>query len=108
MKLILHQEQSSPHHKLRSLTLLHLLGWIEALDVVLNTDECPFDTNDELAIQLDHWREEFQSNCGNHTVAKEEIKVITYGEEIILICKEETGEYIKLTVTPSEDETIDH
>lgn len=106
MKLTLIQEKHFPHYLLRSETLLKTLEWIEALDIVLDTDDCPFDSTDELAMKLEQWKEEFQKNCGNHAVAQEEIKVIIYGEDTILICKEETGEYIKLTVTPSEDEAI--
>jgi hypothetical protein len=99
MTIIHHHEAFQPY-LLKSYTLLHLLGWLEALDIILGTDDCPFDDADELATQLEHWRAEFQANSGNHAVKAEEIKVITYGTDTILLCKELTGEFIKLTVIP--------
>lgn len=87
-------------NSLRSLTIQHLQGWIEALEHILDTDE-PFEDADALALQLDHWREEFQKNCGNHTAKHEPVIVLAYGNQVILICNQKTGEYIKLTVIPT-------
>lgn len=86
---------------LSSLTLLHLQGWIEALDLILDSEDCPFETADELALQLDHWGTEFQRNCGNHSAKHEPVLIMTYGNHIILICNQQTGEYIKLQVIPT-------
>lgn len=93
--------------ELSSFTMLHLQGWIEALDLILDSEDCPFDTADELAIQLDSWRAEYQRNCGNHSAAQEPILITVYGNEIILVCNQETGEYLKLTVItqPCNQET---
>lgn len=88
-------------NELTSFTILHLKGWLEALEVVLETDECPFETADELALQLDHWREEYQKNSGNHSIRNEPILILTYGNHIILIANQATGDYLKLETFPS-------
>ena len=90
----------NPGSSLHSLTIQQLQGWIEALDEILESDDCPFSNANELALQLDHWREEFQRNCPDRHVKKEPVVVITYGNQVILICNQQTGEYIKLTVLP--------
>lgn len=72
-----------------------------ALAPLMDTEDCPFATMDELAMQLESWREEFQRSCGNETTKSEKVLVMTYGEDVILICKQTTGEFIKLTQTES-------
>lgn len=85
---------------LKSFTLLHLLGWIEAVGDLLSDDaECPFSTIDELALQLIHWQEEFKKHSGNESIKLEEVEISCYGEDAILIAKPSTGEHILLTVT---------
>lgn len=88
------------HNSLHSPTLQKINEWINALGDLFDSHECPFDDTDELATRLEIWREEYQSNAGAGLIANEKIKVMTYGNEVILICKEETQELIKLTVTP--------
>jgi hypothetical protein len=83
---------------LTSLTLLHLEGWLEALAHLIGTEDWPFATTDELAMQLEYWRHEYQLHNSNLIQVKEEIKVMIYGDEVILLCKEVTGEFIKLTL----------
>lgn len=83
---------------IKSATLLKIMEWIDAMGKLMDTPECPFNTIDELAMQLERWRHEYQSHCGNESTRKEDIKVMTYQDTVILICKELTGEYIKLTV----------
>lgn len=90
----------NPGSKLHSLTILHLQGWIEALGEIMESEDCPFETTNELALQLDHWREEFQKHSGDRHIKKEPVVIITYGDQVILICNQQTGEYIKLTVIP--------
>ena len=85
-------------NEIKSLTLQHLQGWVEALGDLLDSEDCPFSSNEELALQLDHWKSEFQKQCSLPSVANEVIHVMTYGKEVILICKPETGEFIKLTL----------
>lgn len=82
-----------------SLTLLHLEGWIESIGHLVDTEDWPFDSIEELALQLEVWRNEFTRINPPHCLPKEDIKVMYYGEETILICKEETGEFIKLTLS---------
>jgi hypothetical protein len=96
MKVFMNQ---SDH--LYSLTMLHLQGWMEALEEILETEDCPFENATELALQVDHWREEFQRNCGEPNVKREPVVVITYGNQVILICNQASGEYIKLEVIPT-------
>lgn len=84
---------------IKSDTLEKMLEWIDVMGDIMNTPECPFNSIDELAMQLEKWRYEYQSNCGNESTRKEDIKVMTYQNTVVLICKELTGEYIKLTVT---------
>lgn len=83
---------------LSSLTLLHLQGWIEAIGHLWDTEDWPFETMDDLAMQLEHWREDFTRINPPRVLPKEDIKVLLYGEEVVLIVKEETGEFIKLTL----------
>lgn len=85
---------------IRSLTIQHLLGWIECLSDLLTSDENPFEDTDELATSLENWRHEFQSHSGQAAVIAEPVKVFIYGADVILICNELTGEWVKLTVTP--------
>ena len=90
---------------IHSLVILHLIGWIECLSDILSSDENPFDDTDELATCLEKWRHEFQGHSGRKDVTHEPVKVMTYGADVILICNELTGEWVKLTVTP---ETTPH
>ena len=92
----------NPSSELHSQTILHLQGWIEALDEIMDSQDCPFDTTHELAMQLDQWREEFQKNSGDRHVEKEPVVIITYADQVILVCNQQTGEYIKLTVIPHQ------
>lgn len=83
------------NNQLSSFTIQHLLGWIESLDFIMGTDDWPFDTMEELASQMEHWRAEFQrENRG--IIASEKVLVMLYGEEVILIANQETGEYVTL------------
>lgn len=81
-----------------SLTLLHLEGWIEALGFLINTEDWPFESMNDLAMQLEYWRDYFTRINPPSVLPKEDIKVMLYGQEVILICKELTGEFIKLTL----------
>ena len=83
--------------ELSSLTIRHLLEWIEALGDLANTPEWPFATLDAMAMQLEKWRAEFQE-INHGMVDTESVKVLTYGEEVILICDEQRGEFIKLDI----------
>ncbi len=86
------------HNEIKSLTLLQLQGWLEAIAPMLDSEDCPYATNEELALQLDQWKVLFQKNCKSPAVATEIIHVMVYGKEVILICKPETGEFIKLNL----------
>jgi hypothetical protein len=90
MKLLV---ENSPLH---SYTIQHLLGWIEALSVLINTEDWPFSNAEELALQLEVWREEYQ-RINQGIVAHEPVLVMLYGEKVILIANQSTGEYILFT-----------
>jgi hypothetical protein len=75
----------------------HLMEWVEALGSLLNTSDWPFACLDDVAMQLELWRAEYQEiNAGR--VASEAVSILTYGDEVILICDQQTGEYIKLSL----------
>lgn len=84
------------HNLITGHTLRHLHEWIESIGILANTPDWPFPCLDDLAMQLEMWREEFQ-RINQALVSKESVKVLTYGEAVILLCDERTGEYIKLT-----------
>lgn len=88
------------HNHLTSYTLQHLLGWVEALGHLIGTEDWPFESAEELAMQLENWREEFQSINGPGIIGHEEVKVMTYGDQVILMVQETAGEFIKLTLNP--------
>lgn len=81
-------------------TILHLSGWIESLDILSDTDEWPFDTLEELAMQLEVWRDEFQ-RINSGVIASEPVLVSLYGDEIILVCNQATGEFFTLNLSTS-------
>jgi len=85
---------------IQCLTILHLKGWIKALDVVLETDDCPFETTDELALQLDHWRSQFQKYANDAFIASQPVLIMTYGNNVILIANQATGDYLKIQTLP--------
>jgi len=87
------------HNNLTGYTIQHLLGWIESLGNLIDTEDWPFDTCEEVAMQLEKWRAEFQAANGKGIIAHEEVTVTTYGEEVILIKQDSIGEYIQLTLT---------
>ncbi len=90
MELMLIKSELTGH------TLRHLSEWIDSLDVLMNTPDWPFETIDNLAYQLELWREEYQT-INAAMVGHEQVKILTYGEEVILICDEVRGEFIKLS-----------
>ena len=85
---------------LHSYTILHLLGWIESLSYLMNTEDWPFDSVDELAYQLEVWRAEFEKT-NSEIITSEPVTISIYGKEVILIANEKTGEHILFTYIPS-------
>jgi len=101
MKLYLSSSPATPH----SYTIQHLMGWVESLDILADTKDWPFETLDELAMQLEVWRDEFQTvNSGKES--SEPVLVSLYGEEIILVCNQETGEFFTLSPIATCIQTI--
>lgn len=86
---------------LYSLSIQHLQGWMECIAPVIETDDCPFDSTEELALQLDRWRMDFQKRNPTHNESIEPVIIIQYAQQVILICNQKTGEYIKITVIPN-------
>lgn len=89
------------HNSLHSYTIQHLLGWVESLTVLMDTEDWPFDSAEELALQLEVWREQFQ-RINSGIVGAEPVLVMLYGEEVILIANQATGEYILFTYSINE------
>jgi hypothetical protein len=85
------------HNQLTAFTILHLLEWLESVSILANTPDWPFACPDELAQQLELWREEFQQINGG-IIGCEQVKVLLYGEDTILMTEEVRGEFIKLIV----------
>ncbi len=85
---------------LHTYTIQHLLGWIESLSHLMNTEDWPFESAEELAYQLEVWRADFEkTNSG--IITPEPVQISLYGKEVILIANEKTGEHILFTYIPS-------
>lgn len=90
MKLLI---EKTPLH---SYTIQHLLGWIECVSVLMDTEEWPFQNAEELATQLENWRLEFQST-NEGLIPSEPVLILLYGKDVILIANQKTGEYLLFT-----------
>lgn len=86
----LHIEKS----ELTNPTLMHLEAWLLAIDEHLQNDHV-FNNLDELATNLESWRSEF---CRGELECHwgDQVTVMVYGNEIILISDQRSGEFIKV------------
>jgi hypothetical protein len=77
-------------------TLMHLEAWLIAIDEHLANDHV-FDDMDQLASQLELWRSEF---CNRESDLQchwgDQVTVMVYGNEVILISDQRSGEFIKV------------
>lgn len=87
-------------------TLKHLADWIEAVNEFL-TDEPVLETVDEMAKQLEYWRSEF-CRYDNELTSHwgDLVTVATFGEEVILVSDQRSGEFIKLTKAGKEASNV--
>jgi hypothetical protein len=88
---------------LHSYTLQHLLGCLETISIMMDTEDWPFTNAEHLATELETWRQEFQiTNKG--LISSEPVLILLYGENVILIANQKTGEYLLFTyITESHD-----
>jgi hypothetical protein len=81
-------------------TLAHLEDWMEAIRSVDDRQEPIFKSLDELATKLEQWRVEFMEECKELAYHwGDMVTVATYGNEVILISDQRSGEYIKILFT---------
>lgn len=75
-------------------TLMHLEAWLLAIDEHLENDHV-FADLDELATNLETWRSEFcKVDLEYHW--GDQVTVMVYGNEVILISDQRSGEFIKV------------
>lgn len=75
-------------------TLMHMEAWLLAIDQYLQKDHV-FGCLDELATNLETWRAEFcQGELECHW--GDQVTVMVYGNEVILISDQRSGEFIKV------------
>ncbi|PRY90621.1 hypothetical protein [Mongoliibacter ruber] len=77
-------------------TLEHLEAWLLAIEEHLQNDHV-FDSLDQLAITLEEWKSEFcrpEKNGNEHQ--GDHVLIILYGDDLILICDQASGEFIKV------------
>lgn len=75
-------------------TLMHLEAWLLAIDEHLQQDHV-FASLDELATNLETWRSEFcRGDLAYHW--GDQVTVMVYGNEVILISDQRSGEFIKV------------
>jgi hypothetical protein len=83
-------------------TLRKLLEWIEAVNSY-QAKESFFTCIDHYADSLERWKVEFIEACGKSKVHQGDmITVATYGDDVILISDQRSGEFIKLTLAGKE------
>lgn len=84
-------------------TLMHLEAWLLAMDQHLK-EENVFGSMDELATQFEYWRSEF---CRKERDLEchwgDQVTVMLYGEDVILISDQRSGEYIKMSKLDEEE-----
>lgn len=90
-------------HGLTNPTLMHLEAWLLAIDEHLANDAV-FEDMDQLASQLEQWRSEFchrEADLESHW--GDQVTVMLYGNEVILISDQRSGEFIKVTEKKDEN-----
>lgn len=83
-------------------TLRKLLEWIEAVNTYM-TKESPFICIEQYADSLERWRVEFiEARQEIEAHYGDLVRIATYGNEVILISDQRSGEFIKLTLVGKE------
>jgi hypothetical protein len=79
-------------------TLKHLIEWVDAVNESITEEDMVLNTMDDLAMHLEWWRSEF---CNPKIDVKEHqgdfVTVAIYGDELILVSDQCSGEYFKVT-----------
>jgi hypothetical protein len=77
-------------------TILYIADWMALVQSQFKT-EVIFENVDELAAQLEAWRVEYirdQKHLESHW--GDQVTVVTYGQEVILVSDQRSGEFIKM------------
>ncbi|AWW31877.1 hypothetical protein DN752_18015 [Echinicola strongylocentroti] len=82
---------------LTNTTLKHLLGWVEMCEETITTDS-PFKNMEEMGKQFEWWRTEYDRNVSVKDA--KDVRITTYGDQIIMMADEHKGEFIQITKVP--------